>query len=173
MATERQLEANRRNAQKSTGPRSASGKKRSSENSYKHGLSKRPSSREFDRQSETLARQIAGPTDDNERLQLARDLAEGEIRLEEIRQLKIAMVESVKAGVGSNGAGSHTDCINDHELSRDFLATGDTIANAEEDEAHRDSVAIRNLSVELNKLIRYETRESVRRDKAMRKLLKN
>jgi hypothetical protein len=33
MATERQIEANRRNAQKSTGPRSAPGKNLSSKNS--------------------------------------------------------------------------------------------------------------------------------------------
>jgi hypothetical protein len=39
MATERQIAANRRNAQNSTGPRSRAGKKRVSRNSYRHGLS--------------------------------------------------------------------------------------------------------------------------------------
>ena len=39
MASERQIAANRRNAQKSTGPTSGSGKKRSSKNAYRHGLS--------------------------------------------------------------------------------------------------------------------------------------
>lgn len=38
MATAAQIAANRRNAQKSTGPRTAAGKKRSSQNARKHGL---------------------------------------------------------------------------------------------------------------------------------------
>jgi hypothetical protein len=39
MATEKQLQANRANAQKSTGPRTRAGKARSRHNSKKHGLS--------------------------------------------------------------------------------------------------------------------------------------
>jgi len=38
MATSKQTDANRRNAQKSTGPRTAAGKRTSSLNAYKHGL---------------------------------------------------------------------------------------------------------------------------------------
>ena len=38
MATERQIAANRRNASKSTGPRSRAGKKRARQNAYQHGL---------------------------------------------------------------------------------------------------------------------------------------
>ena len=39
MATERQIAANRANAKKSTGPKTAAGKLRSSRNAYRHGLS--------------------------------------------------------------------------------------------------------------------------------------
>jgi len=39
MPTERQIRANRANAQRSTGPRTAVGKLKSSRNAYRHGLS--------------------------------------------------------------------------------------------------------------------------------------
>ena len=40
MATERQIAANRANAKKSTGPKPAAGKIRSSRNAFRHGLSR-------------------------------------------------------------------------------------------------------------------------------------
>jgi len=40
MATDKQIAANRRNAQKSTGPKSLAGRARSSRNSLRHGLTK-------------------------------------------------------------------------------------------------------------------------------------
>jgi hypothetical protein len=39
MATEKQIAANRANAQKSTGPRTAAGRLKSSRNAFRHGLS--------------------------------------------------------------------------------------------------------------------------------------
>jgi hypothetical protein len=39
MATERQIKANRENAKRSTGPRTAAGRLKSSRNSFRHGLS--------------------------------------------------------------------------------------------------------------------------------------
>ena len=39
MTTERQIMANRANAQKSTGPKTAAGRLKSSRNAYRHGLS--------------------------------------------------------------------------------------------------------------------------------------
>jgi len=39
MATEKQIAANRANAKRSTGPKTAAGKLKSSRNAYRHGLS--------------------------------------------------------------------------------------------------------------------------------------
>jgi hypothetical protein len=78
MASERQAAANRRNARNSTGPRSPSGKKRAGQNALPHGLTRRMSSAEFDREVEGLARQLAGDTEDKVTIELARDAAEAE-----------------------------------------------------------------------------------------------
>ena len=40
MATEKQIAANRANAQRSTGPKSAAGKRKASRNAYRHGRSR-------------------------------------------------------------------------------------------------------------------------------------
>ena len=57
MASDRQIAANRRNARKSTGPRSGAGRKRASRNAYRHGLTLSiVSIKEYAKQLETLAR---------------------------------------------------------------------------------------------------------------------
>ena len=63
MASERQIAANRRNARKSTGPRSGAGKKRASRNAYRHGLTSCvTSSAAVAKQLDKLIRKIAGDT---------------------------------------------------------------------------------------------------------------
>ena len=70
MASERQIAANRANAQKSTGPRSCAGKKRVSRNAFRHGLSVGfVSSAVLAEKTEQLARQFAG--DSTEELVMA------------------------------------------------------------------------------------------------------
>lgn len=176
MATERQIEANRRNAQKSTGPRSVIGRKRASRNSYKHGLSKLESGAEFDALSESLAREIAGPTNHPELLKFARIAAEAELRLKQIRQLKIAMIEKFDASFGMKDGRSmleqnatapfDTDC-DANQARPTFSGACDKIR---EDGTEGDSLAIQNLSVALNGLLRYENREAAKRNKAIRKI---
>src|ERR1700737_1688599 len=95
MASDRQIAANRRNARNSTGPRSTSGRKRASQNAFRHGLTKRISSAEFDREVETLARQIAGDTEDKLKIERARDAAEAELELARVRRVKVALIERV------------------------------------------------------------------------------
>jgi hypothetical protein len=104
MASERQIAANRRNAQKSTGPRSASGAKRSSRNAHRHGLTKRISSANFEKQLDMLTRQIAGDTDDEATLALARIAAEAQLDLMKIvRQAAETGQFASSRNLGSNG----------------------------------------------------------------------
>jgi hypothetical protein len=61
MASDRQIAANRRNARRSNGPRSAAGTTRSSRNSFRHGLAAGvTTSAERTQHIEQLARKIAG-----------------------------------------------------------------------------------------------------------------
>lgn len=62
MASERQIAANRRNAGRSTGPRSRKGKKRVSRNAIRHGLSMPLAGAALTEQIDALARKIAGET---------------------------------------------------------------------------------------------------------------
>ena len=65
MSSERKIAANRRNAGKSTGPRSRAAKRRTRRNSYRHGLTAGvTSSAERTKRIERLARKIAGNTTD-------------------------------------------------------------------------------------------------------------
>ena len=77
MASERQIAANRRNARKSTGPRSGAGKKRASRNAYRHGLTLSiTSSAAAAKQLDKLVRKIVGNSEDAILLERARALAQ-------------------------------------------------------------------------------------------------
>jgi len=88
------LTANKRNAVRSTGPFTASGKRRVSRNALKHGLS--TSIRHQLGNSakiEALAVAIAGPNSDPVRLQAARGVADAEFELRRQREFRLALVE--------------------------------------------------------------------------------
>jgi hypothetical protein len=83
MATDRQIAANRRNARRSTGPRSRAGRKRSSRNSFRHGLAAGViTNAERIKWIERLARKIAGDGADIVTLEWARTIAQAEFELE-------------------------------------------------------------------------------------------
>jgi hypothetical protein len=96
MANERQIAANRSNARTSTGPRSRDGKDRASRNAYRHGLSQSiSSSAEFAKRLDTLARKIAGNTDDVTILEHARAIAEADLDLARVRRAKVALISHI------------------------------------------------------------------------------
>ena len=76
----RKISANRRNAQRSTGPRSFTGKARSKRNARRHGLSMRSASGpEQNAEIQALAIAMIGPDPDPTRLHFAHDRRRGRI----------------------------------------------------------------------------------------------
>ena len=97
MASEKQIAANRANAKKSTGPRTAAGKSASSQNAFRHGLS---APLRLDPAAlvnvESLARDLAGQDADPSRIERAAEfvLAQLELkRIEKTRQASMALLD--------------------------------------------------------------------------------
>lgn len=89
MATAAQIAANRRNARKSTGPKTAHGKKASSRNAVKHGLTTPVSQEEVRRFAEIIRSDYPSSRlakDDPRSTLRLLQLAEAEVRLERARQ---------------------------------------------------------------------------------------
>jgi hypothetical protein len=185
MATKRQIAANRRNAQKSTGPGSAAGRKRSSQNALRHGLSSRISSIDFEKQIENLARQIAGDAEDRLTLAHAHVAAEAELELQRIRQLKAAMYERIKVYGDFDGTklfqsdkeeirwmkANIQSLTGRGPLKLPWPAAIDPLATMPKEEPYRSAEAARRLLPEFVRLLRYENRAAGRRDRAIRKMM--
>lgn len=94
MASDRQRAANRRNAQRSTGPRSAAGKRRSSQNALRHGLAAQlGSDPAHDRRVEALTKILTGPEGSPSELNYARVVADATLQITRIRALRTTMME--------------------------------------------------------------------------------
>jgi hypothetical protein len=88
MATEKQIAANRANAQKSTGPKTAAGRLKSSRNAFRHGLSlplwlDTATSEKIDAIAQALTRDQA----DEDHLSAATELAQAQLQLLRIREV--------------------------------------------------------------------------------------
>ena len=96
MTSEKQILANRANALKSTGPRSAAGRMRSSLNAYRHGLSLPITwDPQAQAQIEAVAQAIAGEPAGEDQLQAAKAIAEAQFDLKRIRATRTAATPSV------------------------------------------------------------------------------
>ena len=93
MATEKQIAANRANAKRSTGPKTAAGKMASSRNAYRHGLScplrldPATSSK-----VEAITRELAGEGASVEQLTAAAEVAQAQSELLQIRRIRAQMM---------------------------------------------------------------------------------
>jgi hypothetical protein len=171
VASEKQILANRRNARRSTGPRSGAGKKRASRNSHRHGLTAGVTSNiERTRQIERLARKIAGNTTDGVAPEWARAVAQAEFDLAQIRRVKVALISCAMAFDGIESSATSLG-----EIKRFFkgLDRGELVLPERGEapamprtEPARTAEAVRRALPELVKLDRYERRAAGRRARA-------
>ena len=179
MASERQIAANRRNAKKSTGPRSAPGKNRASNNAYRHGLFSRRARTIVAEETEAFARKIADRISGAIALEYARIVAEAENELALIRDAKRALIDRTDIfGDFKTPPLIPTDPSKDPWLMspaqerRFLLAKAMNPLTPEEQEDAERAAAIKRVLSELTKLSLYEKRAAARRDRAICKLMK-
>ena len=179
MASERQIAANRRNAQKSTGPRTAVGKERVSGNAYRHGIrSGRLPSESYAQEIDDLANKIVGESRSPIALEWARTAAEATLELARVRRVRTAMIEQV-IHLGRLPAELPFGSVNEVRLLSRWLKhremtpadlNSDRAANLPLHEPDRTAEAVRCLLHEFRILARYEWRAWSRRKKAIRSI---
>lgn len=156
MASDRQIAANRRNARRSTGPRSRAGKSRASRNSYRHGLSANiVSSAGYQKWVTSLARKIAGQSCNPIILEYARMAAEAELSQVRFKEAKVEAIHAAMAFGDLEPPRPYT--VRQMQRFRSGLARG-----------LRSMRAIRRALPELLRLERYARRTAGRRDRALR-----
>jgi len=172
MASERQIAANRRNARKSTGPRSGAGRKRASRNAYRHGLTLNiTSTAAVAKQLDKLARKIAGNTDDAITLEHAREIAQAELDLARVRRAKVAVIERASAfgelDPPQLAATKMIRPLNAFDRGRPIPKPIEAVATMPSQEPDRSAEAVRRVLPELRKLDRYERRAVAQRERAV------
>jgi hypothetical protein len=176
MASQRKTAANRRNAQKSTGPRSAAGRRRARRNAHRHGLSAaRPPFGQGEEDFAAFAREIAGDDADALRSNVARDLAHAELRLAKVRHIKAALIDRAWT-FGSLDSALDPPLLTARaitnfgpilEATGRFLKPPDVEASMPSTEPERTAEAVVRTLSELLKLDRYERRAAASRNRAV------
>jgi hypothetical protein len=156
MMSERQLRANRRNAQKSTGPKSRAGKKRAGQNAYRHGLGVGilPDP-DWITKIEALARDIVDSTSGQIDLGQARSVAHAQFEVRRVRSMSTALVKQILAGCDRSG----------------WTAAADRAVPPDDKEPDRTAEAVGHALSVLKVFDRYESRAAVRRDKAVQEII--
>jgi hypothetical protein len=101
MATEKQIAANRANATRSTGPKTAAGKLKASRNAYCHGLSRPlPVDPLATARIEAIVQALVGSDAPAAGQQAAREWAEAQLQLLRVRSVRAQLW----AGIGTSSA---------------------------------------------------------------------
>jgi hypothetical protein len=167
------LAANRKNALRSTGPKSPSGKQRAARNALKHGLAvpvgADPSLRD---RIEALSRLIAGAGAAAARVALARRVAEAQVDLDRVRAARFALLAH-SVDVGTCDLAGMRPCVQDLAAATP-AALGDRPAGQGEMPLQARSglrsagAVLHDVSRLLARLERYEARALSRRRSAVR-----
>jgi hypothetical protein len=172
MASARQIAANRKNALKSTGPRTRVGKQRASRNAHRHGLSTQTDDGENCEAVESLVRRLVPGSTDQDLLDWAAVAAGAHLELARIRQVKCDIVGRMarfgaldKAALFRNRAAAmrHLKSLFNKPLSKLKPVDPSSIPS----EAEREAEAVQRLLPELRKLNRYEARAHASWDRAL------
>ena len=102
MASEKQIAANRANAQKSTGPRTAAGRLKSSRNAFRHGLSL-PLQLDIktSAKADAIGRALARDHASEEQRMAATELAQAQLELLRIRAVRAELMAMVDVASGN------------------------------------------------------------------------
>src|SRR5437016_4870942 len=113
MTSEANIAANRRNAQRSTGPRTALGKARVRRNALRHGLAARVVS-DFNAATEMdrVAANIFGPEACSSEREQARTIAEAQVTLKQVRRTRTNIMEQMLLSDARGGASTAGLIIN-------------------------------------------------------------
>jgi len=172
MATERQIAANRRNARSSTGPTTTAGKRRSSRNALRHGLSSCLAvSGSAD--VEALVHLLIGRDAESDLGEIARDAARAHLNLVRVREVKADVFDRIyQFGVLKPAPRSRPLAEIRYVLRRldEPCVRLPATETMPDDEEERAAEAIRRLLPELRKLDRYEKRAFSAKQTALRKL---
>ena len=187
MASERQIAANRRNAQKSTGPKSKSGKKLSSMNALRHGLSVPMSTEGSEAQLKKLMRQFAPGASGENGLVLAERAAGAHLELARVRWVENAMIERALTLYACDARPCDRDLEEArYRLSRNWkqaikggglpelkLLDRKPSPGGEAEEEQRFLNSVGSILPELIRIGRYEKRAAGRRNRAISKSMKS
>ena len=175
--------SNRRNANKSTGPKSEAGKARSALNALRHGLSVQPT---FDAATQEKIDELAGAFTVGGKCNslikaLAREAAEAQVMVMRVKEARHLAWEDAKRDRSITNRGELIG-LNDPVTARYLLEQRGIPASGLkkglphlfeapfETDIERDMAVLKLASKKLSGLIRYERRAANRRDKALREL---
>jgi hypothetical protein len=176
VASERQIAANRRNALKSTGPKSDQGKKRAARNSTRHGLNNTSSGADNE-EVESRARQIGAGFFEGSILEQVRTAARAQLRLERIQELKAEVVDRISEFDAVKlrprpkpiTAGIRDNRVQQFNQRSDWRRV-DLLYPIDPDDRDRINQQLRRSLPELKRLDRYERRAISERERAMKEI---